>query len=73
MVMDVVQIGIFPTGETWDLVEFLEDGNDVGDAEWFEVKSDAIKAGRKLFAETPTAKSLIVQNLDGRNVTVRSR
>lgn len=58
---DINEIAVCATGDTWETVA-LADGFEDGTAEWFETRADAVKAARKLFNATPSAKRLIVEN-----------
>ena len=72
-VREICTIMICPTGPTWDVVEFFDDGSESGDAAWCETKSEAIKVGQRLFRATTTAKRLVSMTRSGDSRVLRSR
>ena len=59
---DIIEIGIYVTGDTWEVVSFYPDGDAEPEQIWCETKAEALKEGRALFNATPTAKRLIAES-----------
>jgi hypothetical protein len=58
-------IGVYPTGDVWEVVVYSEDGElaeGYEDIEFYETKAEAISEARKVFNNEGTARSLSVQN-----------
>ena len=84
----VVSIGVYSTGDTWDVAAHADDSkerfegeNEYGrtwgdevDVIWCQSKAEAIKVARKLFNLNPTAKKLIVDRKNSYDsITLRER
>ena len=84
----VDEIGVYSTGDTWDVVAYADDpkerfegeneygrswGDEV-DVIWCQSKAEAIKVARKLFNLNPTAKKLTVERKNTYDfITLRER
>ena len=59
---DIIEIGVYMTGDTWEVVSMRSDETEEPDPIWCENKAEALKEGRALFNATPTAKRLIAES-----------
>ena len=59
---DIIEIGVYVTGDTWEVVAMRGDETEEPEPIWCENKAEALKEARALFNATPSAKHLKVEN-----------
>ena len=59
---DIIEIGVYATGDTWEVVSRCSDETEEPEPIWCQSKAEALKEARVLFNETPTAKRLIAES-----------
>jgi len=59
---DIIQIGVYVTGDTWEVVSMRSDETEEPEPIWCQRKAEALKEARALFNATPSAKLLKVES-----------
>ena len=62
---DVIEIAVYVTGDTWEVVSLRGDETEEPEPIWCQTKAEALREGRALFNATPTAKKLIAESKRG--------
>jgi len=63
-------VGVYPSGDVWEVVVYAEDGelaDGYEDIEFYETKAEAISEARRVFNNEGTARSLSVQSWNAKS------